>query len=754
QQAGKMSASLRTQQNSLDDYNTAIVSQESAYQTQLIEIYGQPYAGDIGAGKIYAQDYNGPDLFNWFVVDRPFANLQKGSDGIEATMVSQSVEMKVTTPSAIDDFTGKSVKDILKESNHRAHVITQTVTIDPNQFIQYSDSYRAGGMGTRSETGELQSALMEAHIAYLNLKNATDAISDVNRDFQREAQLVIDTIDNHDKQLDYSDRVNANLLVKAKVIAAVDGMTEGMEALAEFYDDNADALAECMPKSAGLAFDATSAIRGAIKLSGVFLDNALTFTALASNNIIRGLETEMTSQEMGLDSYLTEKEYDLEAVQLAYEVEQKYREMTGMLSSLNLAGASYQQANERVRAVLAKGQRVLTERETFRKRAAAVIQGYRTKDLTFRVFRDESLAQYRSLFDLGSRYSYLSAKSYDYETGLLGSSAGQGIFDKIVASRSLGDLSGGTPQATTSALGDPGLAGTLAQLNADFSVAKGRLGVNNPDHYGTVFSLRSELFRLTSDPASTADDDAWQQTLEQHMVANVAADSDVAKFCRNLAKPDGTAVPGIIIPFSSTIQHSLNFFGLDLAAGDHNYSPTSFATKIYSVGIALPGYVGMDTDTYGRTPTGATDMLSATPWVYLIPCGNDSMLAPPLGDSNTVRSWTVQDQALPLPYNLGATAFNSTQFFDANGTLSETPWILRKHQAFRPVGDASYFATGSVPAEFTNSRLIGRSVWNSRWKIVIPAYTLLKDEQTGLSRFAASVKDVQLFLRTYSHSGN
>jgi hypothetical protein len=45
-------------------------------------------------------------------------------------------------------------------------------------------------------------------------------------------------------------------------------------------------------------------------------------------------------------------------------------------------------------------------------------------------------------------------------------------------------------------------------------------------------------------------------------------------------------------------------------------------------------------------------------------------------------------------------------------------------------------------------------VWNNSWKIVIPAFTLLKNEQTGLDRFAASVKDIQLFLRTYSHSGN
>jgi hypothetical protein len=56
-----------------------------------------------------------------------------------------------------------------------------------------------------------------------------------------------------------------------------------------------------------------------------------------------------------------------------------------------------------------------------------------------------------------------------------------------------------------------------------------------------------------------------------------------------------------------------------------------------------------------------------------------SRQAPPLGDTNTLRSWTVHDQALPLPYNLGASAFNSTSFFDAKGSLSEQPWILRKH---------------------------------------------------------------------------
>jgi hypothetical protein len=174
--------------------------------------------------------------------------------------------------------------------------------------------------------------------------------------------------------------------------------------------------------------------------------------------------------------------------------------------------------------------------------------------------------------------------------------------------------------------------------------------------------------------------------------------------------------------------------------------------------MVLNGYVGMDPYVIGTPGAGAANgdspnSLSATPYLYLIPTGVDYMLAPAFGDTGVIRSWNVADQALPLPYNLGATDFNGTQFFQTNGTLSEQPWIIRKHQAFRPVNDPAFFFS-TLPQEFTSSRLIGRSVWNSQWKIVIPAYTLLNDEEEGLDRFVRSVKDIQIFLRTYSHSGN
>ncbi len=747
-QAGRMTRSLRDQQNQIDDYSTVIAQQETAYVNQLIDIYGKPYSGDVGPGRLYSQAYVGPDLNHWFIVDRP----------TEAIDTANAFTIYTTEATDIATFTNASIKDII-EGDRMPESATRDieVTVQPSQWVQYNDVWKAGGLGSRPETGELQDALQDAQRTFLELSDLNAHWGKDTAELSHANKVFRDLVATQAEARSKTSTSNSDVLELERVALGLEITAATLDFIASFHDDTADSIAEFFPRVVGLASDVTSGPRGGAKLTGAVLANIAKGLAVASRSGAGITKIAVQSEEMSLQRSLDALGFSLNEVQLAYEYDNLYRSSITGANELMLLTVAHQRALQRVSNVLAKGNRVLAEREVFRQRAAAIIQGYRTKDLGFRIFRNEALEQYRSLFDLASRYSYLSAKSYDYETGLLGTPKGREIFDRIISSRSLGDLTGGVPQSTVSTLGDAGLAGTMAQLNADFSVAEGRLGINNPDQYGTVFSLRTELYRLLNDPAITSDDDAWQQTIEQRIVADVMTDPDVAAHCRNIKKPDGTRVPGIIIPFSTTIQHGKNFFGLDLAAGDHAYTPSNFATKIHRVGIALPGYVGMDAyaagNPTGAPASGANNALSATPYVYLIPCGNDYMLAPPLGDTNTLRSWTVADQALPLPYNLGANAFNSTQFFNANGTLSEQPWIIRKHQAFRMVSDPTLFYSW-VPAEFTNSRLIGRSVWNGQWKIVIPAYTLSSNEQDGLNRFAASVKDLQLFLRTYSNSGN
>jgi hypothetical protein len=54
----------------------------------------------------------------------------------------------------------------------------------------------------------------------------------------------------------------------------------------------------------------------------------------------------------------------------------------------------------------------------------------------------------------------------------------------------------------------------------------------------------------------------------------------------------------------------------------------------------------------------------------------------------------------------------------------------------------------------TDTRLIGRSVWNTQWLLIIPGGTLLADPDAGLDRFIDDVTDIKLFFQTYAYSGN
>jgi hypothetical protein len=132
-----------------------------------------------------------------------------------------------------------------------------------------------------------------------------------------------------------------------------------------------------------------------------------------------------------------------------------------------------------------------------------------------------------------------------------------------------------------------------------------------------------------------------------------------------------------------------------------------------------------------------------------------------LGDASTIRTWSVDDVAIPMPFNIGASDFSSKKLWQSSDSLTEALFAIRKHQAFRPVSNVAAFnlniygSNGQLqPSQFTNKRLIGRSVWNSNWKLVIPGYTLLADSDEGLERFIQTVTDIKLHFVTYSYSGN
>ena len=61
--------------------------------------------------------------------------------------------------------------------------------------------------------------------------------------------------------------------------------------------------------------------------------------------------------------------------------------------------------------------------------------------------------------------------------------------------------------------------------------------------------------------------------------------------------------------------------------------------------------------------------LFATPYLYLIPVGDDYMRSPPLGDQSRLRRWAVQDVTIPLPFNIGASDQSSQALFQTADSL-------------------------------------------------------------------------------------
>lgn len=779
--ANELENMLRGVENSEIEFRRQVFEMDLAYKNSLIEIFGTPYQGQIGAGKAYPAGYSGPDTSLYMYVDQQIRTIDDntvplytadfaGSDGLggESDVFDNRINLlyvdvgednyNTLRPTYAPSFTSKdSPSDWLNSFSDVKYIVTANdgITFDTensrvglqnmNLPIKGSGYTFAAptSWGDRASPGQLQIHIAKMIQQEASLASAISKWDGFQGEVVRQLRLMGARLDRDSAVRGLLGGKIANNTILGAAILVGKNVSRYADYFAELTPDVIAAAGEFVPgtlPTAGFSFspgDALSAVRGAVYTGAEAAKGVLKAVAGIADAVVEIAELTKDLIDMGLDFVIDEEDRRFDFKEALVELENMVGDEGILRVDIFREQEALRELSEEYRSLLQAGARLIDEREAYNKRVAELTQRNRYQDMTFRVGINTALQQYHEAFNLAARYTYLAAKAYDYETNLHPDDAGsaQGILSDIVGERSIGLLYYGTPQ-----LGKGGLAEQLAKMKANFEVLKGQLGLNNPQTETGRFSLRKELFRIA--PDGTSDDD-WSNELYEARVDNLWDIPEFRRYCRPFAAYDSlTQEPGIVIEFPSYITSRLNFFGRALAGGDHAYDPTNFATKIYSVGAWFEGYLSGSFD-----PADAE--LSETPRVYLIPVGSDVMTYP--SDTELgARMWNVLDQKIPVPFPVLETNLDDAAWRPLD-TLGGTEAEIRKFSSFRAYHDSGDYLDQEVSYD---TRLVGRSVWNTRWMLIIPGSTLNGNPDVGLETFINNIKDIKIAFGTYGYSGN
>ena len=764
--ANDLNRMLRFNQDSVDDLAANSRSNERNYNNRLIEIFGYPYADDIGPGGLYPAGYNGPDIYHYQYIDvLEMAGKQSGLlEGFDINSDVQIDRFDATfepLPGGVNYF-GYDPDSPFWEDNCDETPLGSGCALGPApegddltvEMVTYDSPAFGFTFGKppewtsqRRATGSVQNVLHDMFMARIDLLRAIKQYENLRADLSDLIDTIKATYNLKDSQLQIANDERRTLNQINIAVQTLNQSAKAVKAAGNLAAALMEKTSECIPKSiiVGVAAggDTLSVARCTMKTAGVSI-NSVT-DAIGEGLEISANITEATSQDVSQLSALKSQVLDsrLELFNMRGQFDEMLRREPLLRLEMFQRAEAIQQLHRKYLEELAKGQRTMAELVQFRKNGAAAVQEHRYQDMAFRVFRNDALQKYRAAFDLAARYAYLAATAYDYDTNLLGSDsrAGRRFLTDIVRERSLGQILGGDPVP-----GSRGLADPLGRMSANFDVLKGQMGFTNPQIETNRFSLRSELFRIEDTPEG---DEQWRRILEDSRVDDLWALEEFRRFARPPQPESAGPLPGLVIRFPTTVSFGLNLFHWPLGPGDSTYDASRFSTRIRSVGTWFRDYAGLP--------------LSETPRIYMFPTGADVLRSPSYNDFST-REWQVIDQVLPVPFPIGSQELQNANWLPLADTLSASFNEIRRYSQFRAHHFSEPFDASEVAAD---SRLIGRSVWNREWIVMIPGGSLLSDPDEGLDTFingalipdteqrdGEGVSDIRIFFTTYSYSGN
>ncbi len=524
---------LRQVGNSELEFRNATYQEDLSYRNQLISLFGKPYEGTIGPGKLYPAGYNGPDLLLFMYVDvrnidnstvpgpaASFATFNSsgglsGGDIYQAFLLGQGggvITNKISNDirqifSSTFAQAANGVTPILAQNG--AYAVNYTDLLSPKvaltNLTQFMPITAAGytfqaprEWGSRLAVGELQLQINKMLQQEAQLASAVGAWDSLQGQISRTVRLINARLEMNsgirtelESQISLETGLRAGELTLHTVASTLSALSENIEGVSEAAKE---ALPNPLP-TVGFSFSPGGILKpigSALKIAGLAL-------VYVSKYIAIGVEAAAGALEITREIEALKTSLDKEKLEQDFAVKEHLVELENTIGDEPIKRIeifketqALREMSDEYRKMLDEATRLINERTAFNKRVAAQTQRNRYQDMTFRVARNHALQTYRAAFDLAARYAYLTAKAYDYETNFDPSDPGSPsqILSDIMRARTLGHFEG-DPR-----MGAGGIAEALARIKQNYDVLKGQLGLNNPAIEIGKASLRTENYRI------------------------------------------------------------------------------------------------------------------------------------------------------------------------------------------------------------------------------------------------------------------
>ena len=679
-----------------------------ALETQLIEIFGTPYTSDIGPGKAYESGYVGPDFKRYYCVS--------SSELLQP-------DAKVFEWKPAGDAANRIGPDTISVTND---AWSQCVVEDPK--------------ARRESTGLIQRRMREVLVAAGALDRAVDEYVALiaSIDDQRQLLRLTEKIEDED--------IHIALVKNQEAIRLADFRKDALsrqvrfERLARYARYIGKATAEGIPKtvgfiagfSAGVIADSFSPGRSAAIFAAVLASEGLQVgaddartSALDADRRSQVLEYEAASKRLILSRSLRDASRTVEFEALLRRepilVDELYAHAEGLRAALDA-----------YRTAAARGQRLLVERNRLSALQSIDNTNRRYREVAYRLLKRETVEGYRELLDRAILDVFMLVRLFDFETNYSPGdrrAIAANLYSELSRVRTPGHV---TPDGPSKDRG--GVASVLARLSEAYRDYADGPTARLPREQ--TLDIRHGLFRIPKSGEKKAGVDSdydprWREWLRLHLVDEVGEVPELRNCCEKM--PDGAA---IVIPFSTPVQTSLphlgfNHFGFIAGPGETGFDVDYIGAKLTRVRVMLPGY--NDRALVGR------------PQVYLVPAGSDLFVAPRSTSGDVaIRSWDINrrdEQRYAVPSGGGSSTMAERSLWFAPRS---------RHTDFGAIIDSQ--SKDAEEKQAFTTQLFGRSVFNTKWFLVIPLRPLSPELALTLGA-EADEKIFRLLLGDANNSG-